>query len=155
MTTQGGRLRSATAGDGPKLLGLWDRLFDEDLSASGDPWKIHASAWFARFVDDASTARFPLIEVGADIVATAVGTLEIGVPNPYCLEGRTVRLANVITLPEFRGNGHGTSLVLDIIKWAKYIDADRVDLSATPLGQRIYEKSGFVMTTAPRMKLVL
>jgi len=33
--------------------------------------------------------------------------------------------------------------------------ADRVDLSATPAGQRIYEKLGFRVTSAPRMKLVL
>ncbi len=106
-------------------------------------------------VDNANGARFPVIEVGGDIVATAIGTLEIGVPNPHCLKGRTVRLANVITLPEHRGHGYGATLVLDVINWAKLIDADRVDLSATPAGQRIYEMAGFVMTTAPRMKLVL
>lgn len=155
MTTPGGRLRIATAGDGLKLLSLWARLFDENDSATNHPWKIHANEWFARFVDDASTARFPVIEVGADIVATAIGTLEVGVPTPYCLKGRTVRLANVITVPEHRGRGYGTSLVLDVINWAKLIDADRVGLSATPAGQRIYENVGFVMTTAPRMKLVL
>lgn len=155
MTTHGGHLRIATADDGLKLLGLWAKLFNEDDSATNEPWKIHASEWFARFVDDTSTARFTVIEVGADIVATAIGTLELGVPNPYCLKGRTVRLANVITVPEYRGRGYGTSLVLDVIDWAKLIDADRVDLSATPAGQRIYENAGFAMTTAPRMKLVL
>jgi hypothetical protein len=51
--------------------------------------------------------------------------------------------------------GHGTLLVLHIIKWARSIDADRVDLSATPDGQRIYERAGFTLTTAPRMKLSL
>jgi GNAT superfamily N-acetyltransferase len=83
------------------------------------------------------------------------GTLEIGVPNPYCSQGRTVRLANVITLPRCRGHGYGTELVLDVINWAKDINADRVDLSATPAGRRIYERVGFTMTSAPRMKLVL
>jgi len=42
-----------------------------------------------------------------------------------------------------------------VIDWAKLTDADRVDLTATPAGQRIYEKAGFMMTTAPRIKLVL
>lgn len=41
-----------------------------------------------------------------------------------------VRLANVITLPEYRGHGHGTSLVVDVVNWARAIDSDRVDLSA-------------------------
>jgi len=66
-----------------------------------------------------------------------------------------VRLANVITLPEHRGRGYGTLLVRDVIEWARSIHADRVDLSATPAGQRIYENAGFDLTKAPRMKLVL
>ena len=108
-----------------------------------------------RFVEDRATARFPVIEVDGDVVATAIGTLELGVPNPQCRRGRTARLANVITLPEHRGRGYGTLLVRDVIEWARSIDADRVDLSATPDGQRIYEKVGFNLTKAPRMKLVL
>ena len=51
--------------------------------------------------------------------------------------------------------GFGTVLVRDVIEWARSIDADRVDLSATPDGQRIYEKVGFGLAKAPRMKLVL
>jgi GNAT superfamily N-acetyltransferase len=96
-----------------------------------------------------------VIEVGGELAATAIGTLEISVPNPHCVRGRTVRLANVITLPEYRGHGHGSTLVLDVVAWARSIAADRVDLSATPAGQRIYERLGFTVTSAPRMKLVL
>ncbi len=66
-----------------------------------------------------------------------------------------MRLANVITLGEHRGRGYGATLVLDVLNWARSIDADRVDLSATPEGQRLYEKLGFAMATAPRMKLIL
>jgi GNAT superfamily N-acetyltransferase len=66
-----------------------------------------------------------------------------------------VRLANVITAPAHRGGGHGTLLVQDVIEWARSIDADRVDLSASPDGQRLYERAGFEPTNAPRMKLVL
>jgi GNAT superfamily N-acetyltransferase len=96
-----------------------------------------------------------VIEVYGELVATAIGTLETGVPNPQCVRGRTVRLANVITLPEHRGQGHGSALVLDVVAWARSIAADRLDLSATPAGQRIYERLGFTLTSAPRMKLVL
>jgi ribosomal protein S18 acetylase RimI-like enzyme len=150
-----GRLRTAKAEDGIQLLRLWALLFDEDSPASEDPWKSHAREWFARYVDDTPNARFPAIEVDGELVATAIGTLEIGVPNPQCVRGRTVRLANVITLPEHRGHGHGTTLVLDVVAWARSIAADRVDLSATPAGQRLYEKVGFTVTSAPRMKLAL
>lgn len=106
-------------------------------------------------VGDTGTARFTVVEVDGELVATAIGVLELGVPNPHCVKGRTVRVANVITLPEHRGQGHGSRLVLDIISWARSIEADRVDLSTTPDGQRVYERLGFTLTSAPRMKLML
>jgi GNAT superfamily N-acetyltransferase len=149
-----GRLRAATAEDSAQLLGLWDLLFSDDPPPE-QPWQGHARAWFARSVDDRDAARFPVIEVDGELVATAVGTLEIGVPSPQCVRGRTVRLANVITRPEHRGHGHGTLLVLDVVAWARSIAADRVDLSATPAGRRVYERLGFRLTSAPRMKFVL
>jgi ribosomal protein S18 acetylase RimI-like enzyme len=149
------RIRAATAADVAQMLVLWALVFDEFDTAPGTRWRQHAQEWFTRLVEDRTTARFPVIEVDGDIVATAIGTLELGVPNPQCRRGRTARLANVITLPEHRGRGYGTLLVRDVIGWARSIDADRVDLSATPDGQRLYEKLGFNLTKSPRMKLVL
>ena len=75
-----------------------------------------------------------MIEVGGIVVATAIGTLELGVPNPQCPRGRTVRLANVITVPDHRGHGLGTRLVGDVVEWARSIGADRVDLTGRPRG---------------------
>jgi GNAT superfamily N-acetyltransferase len=148
------RIRTAAVDDTAELLQLWALVFDEDLTAS-EPWLVHAREWFARTVHDPQRARFPVIDVAGELVATAVGTLEIGVPNPHCVHGRSVRLANVITLPAHRGRGHGTAVVRDVIAWARLIGADRIDLGATLSGQRIYEKVGFSVTSAPRMKLVL
>jgi GNAT superfamily N-acetyltransferase len=147
-------LRTATTEDCDQLLRLWSLLFDDD-PGPGEPWQGHAREWFTRYADDPTSARFPVIEAGGELVATAVGTLEIGVPNPQCVRGRTVRLANVITVPGHRGRGYGTALTLDVVAWARSIAADRVDLSATPAGQRVYQKLGFTATSAPRMKLVL
>ncbi|MBW8730785.1 MAG: GNAT family N-acetyltransferase [Terrabacter sp.] len=140
-----------------RLLSLWAIVYDagEGDRGQGAAWRGHARDWFVRVVDDGAVARFPLVEVDGVIVATAIGTLELGVPNPHCARGRTVRVANVITVPEHRGHRFGTLLVGDVVEWARSIDADRVDLSATPAGRRLYERLGFVLTSAPRMKLVL
>ena len=130
-------------------------MFDQDVATVDGSWKVQAREWFDHFVDDASGARFAVVEVDGEVVAAAIGTLDIGAPNPHCPRGRTVRLANVITLPKYRRRGYGTRLVLDVVDWARSIEADRVDLSATPEGQGLYEKVGFALTSAPRMKLVL
>ncbi len=148
-------LRAATIDDSGQLLRLWDLLFDEAESAAHQPWRGHAKAWFDRTVDDPRSAHFPVVESAGAVVATAIGTLEVGGPDPFCPRGRIVRLVNVFTLPEYRGNGYAATLVREVIEWARMVDADRVDLSATPQGQPIYEGAGFVLTSAPRMKLVL
>ncbi|GAA1582343.1 GNAT family N-acetyltransferase [Actinoplanes couchii] len=150
-----GRLRAATPEDCGELVQLWALLFGEAVTATREPWRHHAAGWFTRLVDDADNARFPVIEVGGTIVATAIGTLEVGVPNPHCVKGRTVRLMNVITVPCHRGNGFATTIILDVLNWARSIAADRVDLSATRDARPLYTKLGFTMTSAPRMKLVL
>jgi hypothetical protein len=96
MTSATDRIRAATVADFAQLLSLWALLFDEDPSAPDGNWREHADAWFTRSVADRQTACFPLIEVDGGIVATAIGTLEIGVPNPQAPRGRTVRIARRI-----------------------------------------------------------
>lgn len=150
-----GRVRAATAADADRLLSLWALVHDEDDRARDAAWRPRAREWFVRVVDEPAAARFPVVEVDGAVVATAIGTLEVGVPNPHCPRGRTVRLANVFTVPEHRRRGFGALLVDDVVAWARSIEADRVDLSATPDGRRLYERVGFVLTSAPRMKLVL
>ncbi len=157
MDLQAAQLRLAVPADLGRLLSLWALVHGGEKVGedSGVVWRRHAREWFLRTVDDREVARFPVIEVGGIVVATAIGTLELGVPNPQCPRGRAVRLANVITAPDHREHGLGTRLVGDVVEWARSIGADRVDLSATPEGRRLYERVGFVLTRAPRMKLAL
>lgn len=148
------QVRSATPADVEQMVVLWASLFDEEADRAGG-WRTNASAWCAGALEDRTTAHLPLVEADGAVVATAIGTLELGVPNPFCARGRSVRLANLVTVPAHRGRGFATLLVDDVVAWARSIDADRVDLSATPDGRGIYERAGFEPTTAPRMKLVL
>jgi hypothetical protein len=68
----------------PSFCAFGGLLFDDDGTTAWEPWKGHAREWFTRYVDDTRNARFPAIEVDGELVATAIGTLEIGVPNPQC-----------------------------------------------------------------------
>lgn len=119
------------------------------------PWREHARIWFESAVAEPSRARFPVIEIDGAVVACAVGTVEIGIPNPHSPHGRAVRLANVVTRPEHRRKGYGTALVQDVVDWARRIRADRIDLSATPAGLAVYARAGFSVASAPRLKLML
>jgi GNAT superfamily N-acetyltransferase len=146
--------RTATLDDVDAIQALWKLLYDE-MDAPASDWAENSKDWLAAQLGEADGSRIAVIEIDGKIVATAVGTVELGVPNPHSPKGRGVRLANVITLPEFRGRGYGSAVTHDVIDWARSLDADRIDLSATPDGQHIYEQLGFVRTSAPRMKLVL
>jgi ribosomal protein S18 acetylase RimI-like enzyme len=149
------RVRAATATDAPHLLALWGTVYDQADAGPEAAWREPARRWFLDRLADASSTRFPVVEVDGVVVATAIGTLELGVPNPHCPRGRSVRLANVVTAPAYRRRGCATLLVEDVIGWARSIDADRVDLSTSADGLGLYERLGFTFTTAPRMKLVL
>ncbi|HEX4728036.1 MAG TPA: GNAT family N-acetyltransferase [Jatrophihabitans sp.] len=150
-----GRLRQARPDDAGQLLSLWQSLFDELPAATATDWQEPAHEWFAQFVDEPRSARIPVIEVAGELVASAVGVLEQHVPNPMSPTGRAVRLVNVITLPDHRGHGYATELISDVIDWSRRIATDRIDLSATAQGQRIYQRLGFLPTSALRMKLVI
>jgi GNAT superfamily N-acetyltransferase len=124
--------RDALARDVDQLLPLCGMLFNETPEAVAS-WRGAARAGPARLYSIERSHVF-VVEVEGSIVACAVGTLELNVPNPQCPRGRAVRLANVITLPVHRGRGFGTALVDFVLDWARSIQADRVGLSATPEG---------------------
>lgn len=150
-----GRLRPASPEDAARLVALWDVMFVEMASPRSTAWHDHALEWVAMSVADGARARISVIDVAGDLVATAVGTVETGVPNPHSPTGRGVRLVNVFTLPAHRGRGYAAALVEDVVGWAQDLGVDRVDLSATPDGQRTYERLGFTLASAPRMKRML
>ena len=89
-------------------------------------------------------------------MASAVGTVEVGVPNPHSPTGYGVRLANVFTLPAHRGRGYAPQLIGDVIGWARAVWASTASTSAPRAdGQRTYERLGFTLASAPRMKRML
>lgn len=147
-------VRNAQPPDIEQLLPLWASLFEEDPSGA-DRWRHHACDWFHHAVTDPTAATFPVVEREGRIAACAVGILQLVAPNPQCPTGRAVHLMNVVTDPAHRGRGYATALTEAVVRWARSIGADRVDLNASPEGQRVYERAGFTVASAPRMKLPL
>ncbi len=57
-------------------------------------------------------------------------------------------ILNMYTLPEWRGQGLATALLQEIIHFAKSTSIRRLWLHATESGRPIYEKAGFLPTSA-------
>ena len=106
-------------------------------------------------VADGASARVPVIDVAGGIVAPAVGTVEVGVPNPHSPDGRECDWRTSSRCPRTAVAVYAAALVEDVVGWAQELGVDRVDLSATPDGQRTYERLGFSLASAPRMKRML
>jgi GNAT superfamily N-acetyltransferase len=130
-------------------------MYEEIDSSNSTPWQKAAGEWLTQVIEDHGKTHLPVIEVSGDIVASAVGLLEIGVPNPHSSTGRGVRLMNVVTLPAHRRNGYAKALINSVIQWGQKLEVDRIDLSATPEGERLYKELGFTVALAPRMKRIL
>lgn len=148
-----GRVRTARLGDEKQLTDLWELLYGSAAPEADEPWRQHLRAWLAEHVSSADDVRIAVADIDGALVASAVGTVERGVPNPHSPTGLAVRVANVVTHPDHRRNGLASALVSDIITWANAIGADRLDLTATPDGARLYQRLGFTFAAAPRMNL--
>lgn len=65
-------------------------------------------------------------------------------PNDWCPNGKTGYIGNVYTLPDFRGRGVASEIVLRLENEAKARKCQRILLHATKMGRKLYEKNGFV-----------
>ncbi|GAB76520.1 Ribosomal protein S18 acetylase RimI [Austwickia chelonae] len=57
--------------------------------------------------------------------------------------GRVAYVADMCTVPEFRGQGLGRALLRAATRWAGHQGAGRVHLYATEQGRRLYSSEGF------------
>jgi len=82
-------------------------------------------------------------EYNVEIVSVAYFVISEKPPNPSFINGKIGTLLNVYTFPEYRKKGIAKKLIEEIIKEAKLIGVDRIDLKATEAGYNLYKKIGF------------
>jgi len=83
-------------------------------------------------------------EYNGNIVSTAYLTVFNYPANPNILDGKIGILLNVYTFPEYRRKGIAKQLIENIIKEAKLIGVNRIDLKATEDGYNLYKQLGFI-----------
>ncbi|MBQ8165978.1 MAG: GNAT family N-acetyltransferase [Lachnospiraceae bacterium] len=74
--------------------------------------------------------------------AGAVCLYEV-MPTFYNMSGKRGYIMNMYTSPEYRGQGIATKTVDMLVKKCKELGYTHITLSATDMGQPVYEKYGF------------
>ena len=127
-------------------------MFDDmGLAATDDRWQANCRAWFLGSLLDPDV-RVVVAEKNGGLVACGMAELAHGAPGPTCPNGRTVYISNVVTLPPFRGQGHGSRIMSALVAWASQV-ADRAELHASDDGLALYRRLGFEETANPAMRL--
>ena len=94
-------------------------------------------------------------EYNGNIVSTAYLFIFDYPANPNLINGKVGRLLNVYTFPEYRKKGIAKILIEKIIKEAKSIGVNRINLNATEAGYNLYKNLGFKEDTDKPMELNL
>ena len=77
------------------------------------------------------------------IISSVFLTMAEKIPNTVYPNGRTGVVHNVYTCPAYRKTGLATALLQEMLKKARLLDINSVDLVATEEGRPLYEKAGF------------
>ena len=147
-------LRVATSADAEAMVRLRQLMFDAmgvDTSITG--WEAAARTWFEQRLGRPEVHGV-LIEEDGVVVAGGLAEVQLLVPGPGNPNGSTGLISNVATEPEYRGRGHATTVMSELVRWLReQTDATRIDLFATESGGRIYTSMGFVEVGQPAMRL--
>ncbi len=117
------RLRVMTSADIPAGMQLKERA----------GWNQTAADW-RRFLEHSPEGCF-VAEVGAQVCGTV---------TTITFEDRFAWIGMVLVDPECRGRGFGTALLERAIHYLDELDLSAIKLDATPQGQPLYEKLGFL-----------
>lgn len=151
-----GVARRAEAEDVPAVVQLRAEMF----SAMGTPgtedttWQGAAADWFTARLQDPST-HIVVIEVGGQIVATAMASIRDAAPSPTAPRGQDVLISNVCTLPAERGLGYGRAAFQAAMTWAATTGVRRAELMATDEGRSMYHAAEFQDVVSTAMRAVL
>lgn len=145
-------VRPAAAADVETLVTLRGIMFEAMGVAADDPrWRAAARRWFVERLADPAY-RIVVVEVRGGVVACAMGARRDAAPSPGVPDGGDVLVSNVCTLPDARGQGHGSAAFDAVMAWARETGVARAELMATADGRQLYERAGFCVTAFPAMR---
>lgn len=143
-------IRPAVCMDIPQLIRLRLAYLQEDFEAELPADKAAA---VAAQLPDYFTAHigkdcFPFVAeipdgtlISCVILCTMEKPANLSFPS-----GKSGTVLGVYTMPEYRGSGYATKLMSALLQKSQELSLDMIKLSASKMGQPIYQKLGFTVS---------
>jgi ribosomal protein S18 acetylase RimI-like enzyme len=151
-------IRRATPADASGLVVLRACMFDAmgESTETRDPWRKAFISWVEASLATRDAAAFVAEHPAVGLVSTAMGEITRKPPSPHNLHGISGHISNVVTLPDWRGQGLARSCVLALVDWFRTeTDVRDIDLNATAEASDLYHSLGFRLREYPSMRLVV
>ena len=131
------------------LLMAWRmRVLAEVFSDSKNPgWEIirrnNESYYREHLANGTHTACFALNEDDGEIIGCGGICYQREMPSPDNITGTNGYLMNIYTLPEYRGQGVGRSIVEFLLADAKGRNTEKIYLESSKVAKHMYDEMGF------------
>ncbi len=136
-------MRRATAADSAALAGLRMRAQAED-GGHGEPDHDAFVEFFAAWFTAHSSTHLPFVaEVAGEVVGMAWLMIAERVPAPAQPLRRFGDVQSVYVLPEVRGRGIATALLVDLLATARTLGLEHVTVHSSDRAVRVYQRAGF------------
>jgi ribosomal protein S18 acetylase RimI-like enzyme len=140
-------VRLARTDDIPELVRLRGLLF-QDLASTwgpaptGDAWREACARALAQHLGDA-TMRIAVIDAATGLACCGIAIADQRLPTPFNPGGLIGHIFGIVTDPGHRRRGLAQAVMQHLLGWCDSVGLKRVDLNASPDGQRLYRQLGF------------
>jgi GNAT superfamily N-acetyltransferase len=138
-------VRRATVADIPELLRLRVVMFDAmGIDAANPEWTITTIRILERDLESSAIVGAVVDrDEGRGLCATGLLHVQETLGSPPFPKGLRGHISSVAVDLEWRKRGLGESILQYLLGEARHLGLERVDLNATPDGERIYRRLGF------------
>ena len=146
------RIEPATLEDLPQLVALLHELFEAE--ADFHPDRDAQERGLHLILENPSRGRIFVLRKGHRIL----GMVNLLFTVSTAHGGHAILMEDVIILPEYRGQGHGTLIMQHVLDFARRKNFVRITLLTDRISvasQRFFQKFGFVLSEMIPMRLVL
>jgi len=140
-------MRPAAKADIPELVRLRALLFQSldrtwGTVPDGRQWRDACAAALARLVTG-NAMRVVVTDSAAGLASCGMGAIDQRLPSPFNPSGLTGHVFGIVTDPAHRRRGHARAVMNALLAWFDQQGIARVDLNASPDGQRLCRSLGF------------